>query len=330
MAAATSFLWNLAGRARWATRVAAVACIGVVVAHEATMAAPFWTFREKGGAIRQVAGFARHVPARSVLLFSYPGIDHHVATPLATEWARAVLPVFREPRWDPRGERRRERFEAQVTRWLDQGREVLHLTANDANSIFVTRSVRWEEVTTFRLDVRTMGSQAHSPPRAPLPYTAHYRLMRAVSALRQPLPCTQSSLHVDGRVGGATQGFHGAESVGRERYYWAMPESRVMLAACDRTGPGRPGTVRVYAACGRTPRAGDCRVEVAINGEPAGTLRLGREFADHELPIPPAALKEPTGAIEIRFRGPTFQPSAARLPDDRVLSFQLTNVTLHH
>jgi hypothetical protein len=289
------------------------------------MAAPFWTFREKRGVTRQLTEFVRRVPERSVILSSYPGSDHHVTTPLAFYWSLDVLPVIRDIRIDALGETRRGRFEAQVHRWLTEGREVFHVTADDADAIFLTRDVRWEEAGILDLRFATIGSRIDGPPRAPVTEVEHYRMLRAVWAPDHPVTCAGAAVHADGRLGNVMQGFHEAESSDRGRFYWAKPLARVMFPTCERNGAAEPLTLRTYAACGRSS---SCDVEVTVNGHPAGTLRLSREFTDHDLPIPAAATADPTGPFEIRYSGPTFIPSEHGIPDSRVLSFQLVSVTL--
>ena len=142
LAAAASALWT-AHRWRRLARPAAVAALGLVLWHEVTMSRPFWSLREKNGAVRQLAAVASQVPERSLVLFSASGLDTVIATPLAFHWGRAVLPVM-GPENDREAVAREGIFKQQVMRLLGEGREVLYLTASDGDSVFVTPRVRWE------------------------------------------------------------------------------------------------------------------------------------------------------------------------------------------
>ena len=328
IAAAAAALWSVRGRWRVPARIAGAAAVAVVLAHEAMMAAPFWSLREKDGLIAQIDALAERMPDTSLVLFDRPGPDAGVATPLALTWDRPVLPVIRL-RDDPAGERRRGRFEAQVLRWVRDGREVLYLTATAGDAVFLTRDVRWEETATVRIDVPTFGVRYDGPPREPQRYVADYRLLRAVPAADEPLPCAGSALHAGGRLGNVMQGLYGLEATRRERFHWASPRARVMFPACRRSNADRPTRLRVRASCGREPSDGDCTARVAVNGEPAGVLALSGDFADHDVPLPPDTVAGDLGAIEVAFSGPEFVPRAPEMRQPRVLSFQLSGVSLH-
>ena len=327
IAAAAWTLWRVSGRARPAARAAAAAGIVLVLAHEIAMAAPFWTLREKAGLVGQLDAIAQRIPDDALLLFSHPGQEAGVATPLAMMWDRAALPVIRL-RDDRGGERRRGRFEAQVLRWLAEGREILYLTANDGDAVFLTHQVRWEEIDLLQIDVPTFGVRYDGPPGEPQRHTVEYRLLRAASAVGDPRPCAGAVLHAGGHAGNVMQGLYGLESTARERFHWASPRARVMFPSCDRTNPVRPTVLRVRASCGRTPSPGDCTVEVTINGEAAGALQLTDTFADHDVPLPPAALRGPIGPVDVRFEGPAFTPPTTGERLGRTLSFQLQEVAL--
>jgi hypothetical protein len=323
IAAAVHFLWTISGRWRAAARLAALGTVGVVLTHEALMLAPFWTLREKDGLVAQIAAIAGAIPERSLVLFTRPGPDAGVATPLAMEWGHRVLPVIRVA-WDPDGERRRGRFEAQILRWLAAGREVHYLTADEGDAVFLTRAIRWEEAGTFPIDVPTFGVHHNSPPRAPQRFAVTERLLRAVSAIDDARPCSGAAVHAGGRLGNAMQGLHALESTGREQFHWATPDARVMFPRCVRAGPLG---LRFRAACGREPGPEGCGVSIAVNGTPAATVPLRREFLDFDVPIPDAAIADGAGAIEVRFRG---HPFAEHGPgrSGRTLSFQFAGVTL--
>ena len=322
IAAFAAFAWRLPARWSGAARALTVVAIATVLVHESLMAAPFWTFREKRGLVGQLDEFAQHIPERSIVLFSYPGADAQAVTPLALHWGRDVLTVIRDARNDPTGDRRRGRFEVQVMRWLRQGRPVLYLTATDADSIFLTRDIRWEETARLRLTMPSFGTRRDGPPRGPVTLVNHYRLLRAMPALEQPLACAGSAVYIDGRLGGVTQGFLRVETHEHERFYQSAGPARVMFPSCDRSGDARPHTVRASAACATMDTPAGCRVEIAINGRGAGVLDLSRTFENHDVPVPPAAIAGDTGAIEVR-----FTPLAERAPD-RTPSFLLTSVSL--
>jgi len=328
IAAAVTALWAARGRWRVPARIAGAAAVAFVLAHEVMMAAPFWSLREKDGLIAQIEALAGHIPDGSLVLYDRPGPDAGVAAPLAMAWDRPVLPVIRLPN-DPGGERRRARFEAQVLRWVHDGRDVLYLTANDGDAVFLAREVRWQEAATLRIDVPTFGVRYDGPPREPQRYTADFRLLRAVPAADDPLPCAGSALHAGGRLGNVMQGLYGLEATPRERFHWASPRARVVFPACRRSDADRPARLRVRASCGREPSEGTCNVGVAVNGEPAGELALSQDFADHDLPLPPHAVAGEVGAIEVRFSGPEFIPGPTGARQPRVLSFQLSGVSLH-
>jgi hypothetical protein len=76
-------------------------------------------------------------------------------------------------------------------------------------------------------------------------------------------------------------------------------------------------------------RQQECAVQVAANGEVAGTITLNADWRTHDLPIPPESVAESTGAIDLRFRGPRVVSAAnGSRNDPRALSFQLASVGL--
>jgi hypothetical protein len=325
LAAVVSWSWAVQGRWRWLLRLPALFVTSWVLFHEFSMARPFWTLRENDGALRQLSEFARHVPENSLMLFSYRGVEQRVAMPLALEWRRAVLPVTRDPARDPDGEKRRELFEAQVTSWLREGRDVRYLTGDDGHSIYLTHAVRWEPVTSFRLAVPTIGSRYEGPPRRTHRFSKTFHLFRAAPSVSdQPLPCAPTALRVAGPLVGTGQGLYGAEDHGR--YRWARPESRLRFPQCDRRGAGRPHTLRIRAACDR--RRDRCRVDVDVNDARAGTLELTGELSNHDLPMPPEAVREPIGAVVVRFRRPGNPAVSGQRTNVNERSFRLGAVTL--
>ena len=319
-----SRLWALHGPWRVAGRAAAAVVVGSIAVHEAAMARPFWSHREYAGILDQIGKFAHEIPADSIVLFGDRGTEQRIAMPLALHWERLVVPVTRARDRDWDGEERRESFERQVIAWLDEGRVVLYLTAGGGNFVYLTREIRWEPFTTLHVAAPTIGSRYDDAPRSPRMYRESFHVVRAVRAATAPLPpCAPLTLRVGGPLLGTGQGLFAAEH--RGRYRWAMPDSRVLLPSCDRTGAGRPHALRVHAACGPTNPAGRCRVDVEINGSRAGTLDLVPRFADYDVPIPDDTVADATGGIDIRFHG-ALDPSTSHRTVQR--SFLLGRITL--
>ncbi len=325
IAVAASSLWTLD---RWwrLGRVAAIVSIGAVVWHEATMSGPFWRFREKNGVVNQLGAVADRVPQHSVLLFNSPGPETLIATPLAFEWARTVLPVFRPGNTVDR-EALESIFEREVMRWLDQGREVLYLTLSDGDSAFVTPHVRWQLVANMRLSVPTIGSSKIRPPRQPKRYGVHFQLLRAGSVTDSTQPCP-ASLPLREPLLGIAQGLYAPGGRGG-RYRWSMPESRIVFPSCDRTGAAPPRYLRVLASCGRKAAPDACRVEVVLNGTALGDLHLTEGFAEHYLDIPETALSGANTSLDVRFRKSRLPSAAVEAKGGRPeRSFRVSDVAL--
>jgi hypothetical protein len=144
--------------------------------------------------------------------------------------------------------------------------------------------------------------------------------------LTSPSPCVQNTWDANQPLLLRAQGFYLSERNATGRFRWTMPESRFVFPACDRIATRRPAAIRVRAACGRDPSKDDCRVRVAINGYTSDDLQLARHATDHVVPVPAKAVVDPTGAMEIRFRGPTYIADLRRRTERRVLSFQISAI----
>jgi hypothetical protein len=325
MAAAVSSLWQM-GRWRRVARLAAVIAVGAVVTHEGLMTQPFWSFRERRGAIRQVADLAGRIPKRSILLYGHPGQEVLVGTPLAFYFERDVLPVMRADD-DPFGEKRDSIFQQQVMRWLRQGRTVLYLVGSDGNSVFMTPRVRWTPLASVTVKIPTIGASIEHAPQRPQSYDLHLQLLRAAETTPgSESTCMQTLPGMAEPLLGVGQGLYGPER--RGSYRWAMPASRIVFPPCDRTGASRPRAVRVLASCGRRAAPEQCRVAVALNGAPLGTVQLTAAFREHTLAVSPQTVfgNEPA---EVRFHGSRWVPAEAGVNGDgRELSFQLASLTL--
>jgi hypothetical protein len=322
IAAAACWLWGVQ-RFRLLARAAAVAGVGLVVLHEAAMARPFLTFRDKAGVIDQLAAFARTLPERSVVLASRPGVDDRVATPLALHFERAILPLVRESPGTAGGDRAGRLFEAQVHRWLEDGRDVLYLTAEDGDSVFTTTRLRWAPVGTFSLTVPTFGVSDTGPPRTPESYRLRFRLVRASARSARPGPCAPLTVPLDVPLVGIAQGFFNFDGR-RGGFRWAQPEARLVFPPCDASGSGRPHALRLRAACdART--AANCQVALSINGRAAGTVSLSDGWRDYEVPVPAAAMEAGSGAVDIGFQAAGYD-TARR--DARIQAFRVGSVSL--
>jgi hypothetical protein len=319
--AALVSLWRLRPPWWFLGRTAAVCLLGSLVFHQAAMARPFLRHREYDGVVAQLTEFASHVPPRSLLLFTLRGTEQRATLPLAMVWGREVLPVTRDPD-DPDGEARRHLFETQVASWLTNGRDVLYLAAQDGNAVYLSSTIEWIPVTILRLQGPTMGMNYTHPPLKPAAYSEPFHLFRArLADQRQLPPCAPASLQLGRALKHSAQGLYAPQDNGR--YRWTMPESRLLIPPCDRTGRGRPDRIRIQAACG--PSVQRCRVAVVIDRQPAGSLELGPRFADYELPIPPGGLTQPTGPIDVRFRAPRDE-AASNILGDR--SFRLAAIDM--
>jgi hypothetical protein len=317
--AALVWLWRLRPPWWFLGRTAAVCLLASLAFHQAAMARPFLAHREYRGVVAQLREFASHVPPSSLLLFTSRGTEQRVTLPLTMVWEREVLPVIRD-RDDPDGEARRHLFETQVASWLTSGRDVLYLAAQDGNAVYLSSTIEWIPVTTLRLQGPTMGMNYTHPPLKPAAYLEPFHLFRARRAdQRQLPPCAPASLRLGRGLANSAQGLYAPQDSGR--YRWTMPESRVLMPPCDRSGPSRPHRMRVQAACG--PSVRQCRVEVVVDGLPAGVLELRPRFADYELPVPTGGLAQLTGPIDVRFRG-SRDEDASNVLGDR--SFRLAAI----
>jgi len=327
VAAALWWLWSARGRWRLAARVAAILVLAVVLVEELRMTRPYWSFREKAGAIDQLASVARHIPAGALLLQT-AGAEVWIATPLAFVWGYDMLPVRQRPGLIPGEGDPREIFEAQVRRWLQDGRSVYYLTRDEGHWLYPSYRLRWEPVTRFDFEVHRAGLYRTGPPKGPDVRVDSYHLVRITAGPDQPPSCAGLSLNAADPVYGRTQGFHAVERDQAGPFRWTYPNSRVVFPVCDRRGSGFPAVLRVRARCSRASAERPCRVEVQVNGEPAGLLSLTRSWEDHGLAIPAGAIADPQGAVDARFDGPSFRAGRGRGRDRRVLSFQVQQVAL--
>jgi hypothetical protein len=324
---AVSWLWSVRDPWRRMTRLAALVVMGVVLTHEVAMARAFWTYREKQGVAEQLAKIAGRIPDNSILLTDYPRGVHPVAVPLAIAYRRPVLTVIRSPRTDPEGERRRSLFEAQVMRWLRDGREVLYLRDDGQHPTFLTHTIRWEALSHVSVEYPTIGESFRQPPRSVQERRYRYRLLRAASALGTLMPCTRSAWSAGQPLLLREEGFYTSERNADGRFRWAMPRARIVFASCDRMATTRPRAIYIRAACGRDPSKADCRLRLKINGHVTDALQLTRRAANHVVSIPSQAVADPVGAIEVGLLG----PEARRRPhgrDKRTLSFQLSGLRI--
>jgi 4-amino-4-deoxy-L-arabinose transferase-like glycosyltransferase len=328
VAAALSWLWH-AARWRPVARALAVVLLATVLIHETRLTLPFWNFREKGGSIEQLAEVARHIPPGAVLLYT-TGLEPWVATPLACVWGHEVLPVVRQGRTRLEGGEAVRLFERQVTEWLKDGRPVLYLTRDDGHWRYLTPHLAWDPVTTFRFVVHRAGLHVTSPPRGPSVRVDNYNLVRLRLPPEPPPRCAGLSFDSAGSVAGRAEGFHGSESGrGGVRFRWVLPESRVLFPACDRQGAGRPSTLLVRARCSRGREDAPCHVGVTVNGIRAGELPLTARWVEHAIAIPPQAVAQPHGPVDVRLSGPKFTAArTGRFRDRRILSFQLKGLAL--
>lgn len=325
--AAAMWLWDV--RRRWwpAARIAAVLLLAFVLAHEVRLTLPFWSFREKADAIDQLRDIAQQIPRGAVLLHT-TGTETWVATPLAFVFGYDSLSVMRRPR-SPSPEELPRIFEAQVTRWLKEGRPVFYLTSDEGNWIYLSPRLSWEVVDSFRFVINRAGLHRTGPPPGPGALTESFHLLRVGAAPDQTPPCAGLTFDATEPAFGRTQGFHGIEPSPDGRFRWTYPESRVLFPSCDRRGAGRPSAVRVRARCSRAGADAPCPIAVSVNGVPAGSLPVTRAWQDHELAIPSSAVGEAHGPLDVRFSGPSFRPGrSGRIRDRRVLSFQMRKVTI--
>jgi FtsH-binding integral membrane protein len=325
IAVAAAWLWEARARWRLPARTAAAIVLGWILIHEARLVLPFSNAPERAGAIEGLAAIARHVPAGSILLYT-AGIETWVATPLACFWGSDPLPILRRTRTDPDGEQGRAAFEAQVLRWLDQGRLVLYLTRNEAHTPYLADRIAWDPIETFRFKTYGASQNYEGPPRRPRIRDDPFHLFRLGPSRTEPPACAGLSLDARGPVAGRTQGFHPVEPGRRGAFRWTEPVSRVRFGACDARGAARPAALRVRAMCNRARAGAPCAVKVSVNSVPAGALALRARWDDHVLTIPDAALTGGAAPIDVRFIGPSFTPSNRR--ERRQLSFQVREVAL--
>jgi hypothetical protein len=289
-------LWHQRPNWRYLTKPAAVVLLLTVLVHHSRMARPFWSHRENRDVLRQLSTFAAAVPVQSVLLFGLPGAEQRVALPLASLWGRQIVGVWRDHR-DPDGEVRRRAFEDQVERWLGSGRDVLYLTEGDANPSYLTRKVDWQRVATLGLQRTTFGVNYTGPPVRPISTSTQYYLHRGRRSDDASLfPCAPALVRVSRPLDLKAQGL--SPSAGGGRFRWAMPTARLLLPRCDRRQGSRPRALRLQAAC--RAEAERCSVQVHVDGQQAGFLELSSDFQEHELAVPPRALLEGTGPIELQ------------------------------
>jgi hypothetical protein len=326
--AATVALWSAGGRMRHMARVAAAIVLGIVVWHESVMARGFWGFTEKRGALAAVERIAQTLPSDALTLFTYPGPDMLVTTPLALLLGRSVLPVVHRPTSDAEQEERRHRFEAQLSRWMRNGRQIFYVTADDGDAPYATPQVRWEPVAMRAVTVRTWGASENHPPRGPVAFNVQYHVLRAVPPLEVLPACTPRALRADSVLSGLAEGFHQLETRQLVRYRWVRPRARLVFPAC-RTTTNRAGLLRIRASCGPRASKTPCRVGVDVNGARAGQLTLTDEWTIADLPIPEIAASDSAEVVDVRFDGPRFVRAESGMETDRrELSFQLASVAV--
>jgi hypothetical protein len=326
IAAAADALWSTRGRLQHVWRVAAMAMLAVVLWREVGMARPFWRVTEKSGALAAVEQIARLIPADAIVLFTHPGPEVLVTTPLAMHLGRSVLPVVRHPAADAHHEEHRRLFEAQIARWMRTGRQVFYLAAHDGDAPFATVNARWESIAMPSVRIRTFGSTLGQPPRAPRAEHVQFHVLRAVPNPDVLPVCGPRALRADAVLLGTAEGFYSLETRRFVRYRWARPRARLVFPTCDRM-TSRPRVLRVRAACGQRPSNTTCDVAVEVNGAAAGHLTLTDEWSIADLLIPEAAAAAPAGAFDVRFSGPRFV-SAETGTEGRELSFQIASVAL--
>jgi hypothetical protein len=326
IAAVTSWLWAVKEYWRLLGRVAAVAIVAIVATHEIVMARPYWNHREKSGLLHTLDRLDALLPDDAVVLFSQPGPDPFVGTPIAMHLGIDALPVV--PRPDISEEERRHRFEAQLVRWLDARRPVFYITTDDSDGTIPTERIRWERVGIERLEIRTSGPSTTSPPRRPGTLGINYHVLRARPLTASLDACAPAVLSASTVLFGRTQGIYASEYKRGIRFRWTRPAARLVFPTCDRTR-GRPDVLRIRARCGDRVSEGGCRINVDVNHSPAGAIEPGDEWHTFDVPIPAAATAAPSGAIEIRFTGPRFVPAERGTTDDaRELSFQFASAAL--
>jgi len=326
IAAVSSWLWAVKEYWRLLARVAAVAIVAVVATHEIVMARPYWNHREKSGLLHTLDRLDALLPDDAVVLFSQPGLDPFVGTPIAMHLGIDALPVV--PRPDINDEERRHRFEAQLVRWLDARRPVFYVTTDDSDRTIPTERIRWERVGIERLEIRTSGPSTTSPPRRPGTLGINYHVLRARPLTASLDACAPAVLSASTVLFGRTQGIYASEYKRGIRFRWTRPAARLVFPTCDRTR-GRPDVLRIRARCGDRVSDGRCRINVDVNHSPAGAIEPGDEWRTFDLPMPAAATAAPSGAIDIRFTGPRFVPAERGTTDDaRELSFQFASAAL--
>ncbi|HXE81612.1 MAG TPA: glycosyltransferase family 39 protein [Vicinamibacterales bacterium] len=326
IAAAVGWLWHGGPRRQAGGRAAALIVLGLVLALQARVLLPYWSFREKGGAIAQLETIARHIP-RGALLLHTGGVEVWVATPLSFIRGYDSLPALRRIGPEADEAEMTDLFERQVRRWLDGGRQVYYLTDDVDNWPFLTDRLLWEPVAAFRFVTNWAGWHRRGIAAGPATRVDTLHLLRITKTPDVPPPCAGLTLDATQPVYGRARGWYGIEAVREERFRWSQPASQVHFATCDRRGPGRPTAVRVRARCTRARPGKPCSVHMSVNGTVNGTLHLTRDWEDHTLPVPAPAVADPEGAIRLRFAGPTFTPRGP-VRDRRLLSFQVQMVAL--
>jgi hypothetical protein len=328
IAAVADALWSRPSRMRYAWRAAAAVVLLAVAWHEIGMTRRFWSFTEKSGALAAVQRIAQAIPADALILFTRPGYDVLVATPLAMHHGRSVLPVLRRSAEEAQQDERRRLFEAQMGRWMRDRREVFYLTAEDGDAPYATLDVRWQPVAMPGVTVHTFGASEKHPPGAPTSYYVQYHVVRAVEHPDVLPACAPRALRADTVLLGMAEGFSQLETRQPVRYRWVRPRARLVFPKCERV-TSRPRVLRVRASCGaRTPGA-TCEVTVDVNGASAGRLRLTDQWRIVDLAIPDTAASAPTGAFDVRFSGPRFVEAEAGIGTGRrEVSFRLASVAL--
>jgi hypothetical protein len=233
-----------------------------------------WRHDEFRGSLAFVEELARHIGNEDVVIFPAREGLHLLELPLAELEERNVLEFYTlKPD--------RPLLEHLLERWKGRYRDVYFVTNYKISlSGLFTRHVK-----DFWLATEKYEYSYDRPPRGPEPIHLRFTLSKAVDLeeLAERVP-KLSTLDVGGSDDLQVAWFHEKElEEDGTSFRWSQRMSSIFL---PQVGAGTK-TVVLRMAGPKESEAPLHPVEVTIDGRPVGTLELGRQFEDFEVPIPP-------------------------------------------
>ena len=311
---------------RYAWRAAAAVALLAVAWHEIEMTHRFWGFTEKSGALAAVERLARAIPPDALILFTHPGNDVLVTTPLAMHLGRSrstlylLIPLGRHRRTSAVGcSRRRWPAGCATVARSSISRRRTAMRRIHAQRPMAVGGHGWNHGSDIWSQQKASAAGTESSTTCSTPYCA-----RAIQNPDVLPPCAPRALRADAVLLGIGRRVLPGSKRGN---LCDIDGSDRGLVWCFRPASARqnkPRVLRIRAACGPRPSKTPCRVGVDVNGASAGQLTLTDAWSIVDLRIPDSAAAAPTGAFDVRFSGPrSVQAEAGMGNNRREVSFEL-------